>query len=226
MVRDQYGIIVQPNEDYNYLNPADPENQNRIDEGDSSFSTGINSFNGSLFDFNKMILFIKHKLLVRHPFSTRNTGTASHNDPAATSRDQVLAFFSGIFGQKNVDPKLIEACLHYANSWFVNKDFLSPANKLYLFKCAGKKAPVWLFLLGYLNQFLNILWDCFIDPYEDMHISSCINFVFGRYWIGFLYYCHPDLFKNIDNYFNGWRKREEIGRGLKYNIYHMVKYGL
>jgi hypothetical protein len=45
-----------------------------------------------------------------------------------------------------------------------------------------------------------------------------MNTVFGKRWIKFLYDNHPDLYKNIDVYFNGWRDRAEIGAALKRRI--------
>jgi hypothetical protein len=219
MLRDKYGIIVQPDEAYN---PMDPTTWDKVDEGDSAFSTGLNSAAGSMEDYKLMPLFIKDGKLVRHPYSDKNTGTAPHNNPAATSRDQVLAFFSGIAGKKNIDPVLIEACLNYAKGWRVNGDVLSPANKLYLYKCAGVDAPLWLKLIGYPNAAVDLLWNCFIKPNHEMNQAVVANMVYGYRWLKLLQKWHPDLYGNLTEYFSGWRKRPEIAEGLINMIKRMV----
>jgi len=215
MKRDIHGIIVQDAKE-------DPSYQ---DGGDSAFSTGLMAFGGSKRDFDLMPLFIQDGQLVRHPFQDANTGTAPHNDPKATSRDQVLAFFSGIAGKNyfNTDSEdrlklfmVRTAATNYARSWRVNSDVLSFSNKLYLYKCCdvGSLAPLWLELLGRLNLFIDIIFACFINPKHEVNQITAAACVYGKGWAWLLYKLHPDLFGNLNEYFGGWRNRQEIADAM------------
>ena len=198
MRRDKYGIIIQTaTEDVNYE-----------DGGDSAFSTGLMAFSGSPQDAMLMHEFIVKGKLVRHPYQPK------WDDPKETSRDQVLAFFAGLCGGQSLGPErylVVESCLFYAKSWFVNKDILLFANKFYLYKCAGVTPPMWLYPLAYLHQALDLLWDCYIRPDEEMNQSICMNVVFGQRWISAMYRRHPNLLGNITKYFSGWRDKASIG---------------
>lgn len=200
--RDLYNIIGQTKDD------------GTMDFGDAAFSTGLMAFCGSEIDLELMPLFIKDHKLVRHPYSTQNTGTAPHNDTRATSRDQVIAFFAG----QSTNAHVVNACLNYAKSWKVNSDVLMPANKFFLYKCANVTPPLWLYPLAYFNQALNLLWDCFVAPKLDATSETnqavCMNIVFGKWWIRFLVRYHPNIYKSIFQYFGGWRKRSEIAQAL------------
>lgn len=189
MKRDEHGIIIQEG-DYESLSG-----------GDSAFTTGIMAFAGSKHDKELMPLFIINGKLVRHPYQE------TWNKPELTSRDQVIAFFAS----RNFNPLVHEACLNYAKSWWVNKDILMPADKLYLYKCAGSRPPLWLYPLAYVNQYLALLWDCFIKPDHEMNQSICKNTIFGKWFIETLYLYHPDVFRNVRQYYSGWRNKEEIG---------------
>jgi hypothetical protein len=48
-----------------------------------------------------------------------------------------------------------------------------------------------------------------------MNQATLMNCAFGRLWILFLLAFHPDLFKNLIEYFCGWRKRCELAYLLK-----------
>lgn len=223
MKRDEYGIIIQV-EGYQVKKGETviqngityTEGQSVDDGGDSAFSTGLMAFTGSEQDIALMPKFIKNGKVVRHPYQTINTGRAPHNDPAATSRDQVLAFFSGLRLQKRNEQNAVvfDACLEYAKSWRINTDICSPSNKLYLYKLAQKAPPFWLVPLGLLNHNIDFSVSMNFNPDHEMTQSTAINTIMGKDWLDALYRSHPDLFENLREYFSGWRKRAEIGERM------------
>lgn len=188
--RDENSIIVQ---------------QPEMDGGDSAFTTGIMAFSGSVIDMFVSRKFLINNQLVRHPYQTTNTGTAPHNDPKSVSRDQLVAFFScGLF------PREVE---QYAQSWFINSDFLSPVCRLYLYKLAEKRAPLYLYPLAYLNLILHLIWAATIMPKDDeLNQTALTCAVYGRSWLKLLLILRPDTYKNITEYFSGWRNKPEIGK--------------
>jgi hypothetical protein len=206
MRRDKYQIIVQ----------TAVEDPSYEDGGDSAFSTGLMAFCGSELDDHLMLYFITNGQLVRHPYQP------VYNDPKETSRDQVLAFFSGLMPD-NAFNSVRNACLNYAKGFRVNKDILTPAHKYYLYKRAGVEPSKLLTVLVYINQALNLVWDCYIKPDDEKNQAIVMNITFGKKWIQFLYKHHPDLYGNIDNYFNGWRDRGLIGLKLKNKIFYSIK---
>jgi len=206
--RDKYSIISQPNQD------------GTVDNGDSAFSTGLMAGSGSALDASLMPLFVKTGWLVRHPYSTDNTGTAPHNDPKATSRDQVVTFF---FGAKIANNAQVNAaCMRYARGWRINSDVLAPHYKLYLYKCAGEKPPLWLLILGTMFQTLSLLFDVYVKPDTEKNQSVAMNIVFGKPYITFLYKYHPNVFKNVNEYFCHWRQRCSIAAALNFKILESV----
>lgn len=227
MNRDEHGILIQI-KGYQ-LKKGEVIVQNGVtykegdsvnDGGDSAFSTGLNAFGGSEQDYQLMPLFIKDGKLVRHPFQTINTGTAPHNDPNATSADSVKGFFAGLHGRAN-EPSHAEvkkACLNYANGWRVNKDILTPANRVYLYKCADTKPPAWLLAMAYPIFSGEMVTNCFINPDHEQTQFSAMASIYGKSWIEFLYHNHPNLFKNLDDYFCEWRQRCEISVNMKAKI--------
>jgi hypothetical protein len=195
IIRDKYNIIVQ---------------QPDMDGGDSAFTTGIMAFSGSELDFELMQEFITlDNRLMRHPYQTTSTGDASHNDPASISRDQVISFYSGLFGKEYANLYLLLSCSKYADSWFVNRDFLSPMYRVYLYKLAELKAPLYLYPLAYLNLTLHLLWTRFTDHEMNQTVLTCV--VYGKPWLKVLKLVHKDLYGNIREYFGGWRSKPEIG---------------
>lgn len=203
MKRDKFGIIIQ----------ADESNPNYQDGGDSAFSTGLMAFCGSIEDIQLMPLFITDDFkLVRHPFQSANTGTHPHNDSRATSRDQVIAFFAGL--KWSHDITVAKACLKYAKGWRVNRDILGPAHKYYLYKLAGVEPSTTLAFFAELHQACSLVWDCYVKPNSEKNQSIVMNTIFGKRWIKFLYYNHPDLYANIHEYFDGWRDKKIIGDSL------------
>lgn len=188
--RDENSIIVQ---------------QPEMDGGDSAFTTGIMAFSGSVIDMFVSRKFLINNQLVRHPYQTTNTGTAPHNDPKSVSRDQLVAFFSC-----DLFPREAE---QYAQSWFINSDFLSPMYRLYLYKLAEKRAPLYLYPLAYLNLILHLIWAATIMPKDDeLNQTALTCAVYGRSWLKLLLILRPDTYKNITEYFSGWRNKPEIGK--------------
>lgn len=201
MLRDENNLIIQEGDDL------------WLSGGDSAFATGIMAFSGSKLDQELMPYFVfDNFFIVRNPYQER------WNRPELTSRDQVIAFFAGLpefkfFQAPNrfdLKVHLLRSCLHYAKSWRVNSDILSFNHKFYLYKCANATPPPWLYPLAYLNQALDLLWSCFIKPDHEMNQSIVMNCVFGKRWIRFLYKWHPDLEKNVKDYFCGWRNKCEV----------------
>lgn len=218
-MRDRYGIIIQ----------TEPNRPTYADGGDSAFSTGIMSMCTSIEDTLLMPKFIVGNKLVRHPHQ------AQHSTSDKTSRDQVIAFFSGLpyllsytsiyektFYRRALDTQ--RACLTYAKGYFVNKDILLPHVKMYLYKCAGKRPPLPLALLGYPFLLLMIIFDAFIKPTHEMNQSVCITYTMGRRWLKLLYKLHPDLIGNLEQYYvKEWRDKEFMFKEFKQLIERSVK---
>lgn len=195
IVRDSNGIIVQQ-----------PEG----DGGDSAFTTGIMAFSGSSTDIQLMRQFITPEFkLVRHPYQFHSTGTAPHNDPASISRDQVLAYFAGAC--YILTDRVQKACLGYASNWFVNSDILLPVNRVYLYKLARVRAPLYLYPLAYVNLTLHLVWTKLIAKDTELNQTALMCAVYGPKWLRLLHKLRPDLYTNINDYFSGWRSKSEIG---------------
>lgn len=205
MRRDKHGIIIQTaTEDLAYE-----------DGGDSAFSTGLMAMTGSEEDINLMHKFVDSTLkLVRHPYQP-----PKWTDSKETSRDQTIAFYRGLPELKRTSESSTYylarvACLHQASNWFVNKDILMPDVRMYLYKCAGSKVPPLIALFGWPLAFITLLWDCFVKPDHEMNQSICKNTIFGKWWIKTLLKWHPNLYGNVNEYFNGWRDKHEIGQRI------------
>jgi hypothetical protein len=193
--RDLYGIIVQHNKhDASYG-----------DGGDSLCRTGIMALCGSGIDKNVLWLFSTMNGMVRHPFQKE------WRSEVETSRDQIVC------GLASGD--LPSSALRYAKSGKVNKDWLDPSVRLYLYKIAGKKPPLWIKSLGWPWLYLSLLWNTKIKPDHEMNQFACICIVMGKWWSKKLIEKHPDIYKNIMEYWSGWRDQEEIGWALLRKLY-------
>lgn len=201
IVRDKYAIIVQ----HNY---KAPNNLNFRDGGDSDARQGIMAL---MNEEDKVLLsrFIIEGQVVRHPYQER------YNDPKETSRDQIVQYFASI--------KDSDIAYSYAKSWFINKDFLDPSVKLYLWKKSGKKVPLWLKITGTVNMFLSLLWNCFAQPDEEKNQFCCMCIEYGEFWVRFLYKHHPNIEKNINSYWDDWRDQKEIGETLITKMQQILK---
>ncbi len=198
--RDQHGIVVQ----HNFEQPsAVPDSASG---GDSAARTGVLAASGSAKDIANMPLFIKSAngadLLVRHPFM------GSYANTAETSRDQVVQYCVG------GGPSAASVALSYARLGWVNKDYLDPSVRFYLYKIAGVKAPLWIRLVGYPLLLASLLWNCFVKPNEELNQFTCICIVMGKFWARSLLKLHPSLEANMAAYWGGWRDQPEIANAL------------
>jgi hypothetical protein len=181
--RDQHGIIVQH-----------PD----MDGGDSLSRTSIMAISGSEQDRKLLLLFARGSLLCRHPYQTQS----GFNDPTSVSRDQVVC--AAMTGE------LLVQALHYADIGRVNKDWLDFGVRYAFYKRNGFTPPLTVRLLGPLNLFLSLLWNCFIRPDEEQNQFACICIGMGPWWCQQLCCWHPDIVGNIFDYFEGWRDQPEI----------------
>ena len=190
ITRDKYGIIVQ---------------QPSMDGGDSAARMGLYA----LTDDKDLSLFKEPEtgLLVRHPFQEM------WNTSRKTSRDQLVQFCVS----DNTAPK--EIALRYCKKWFINKDFLSPAVRLYLYKRADLKVPLWLKALGYTEMLLSLVWNTKIKPQEEMNQYACMCIVYGPWFSKQFIKWHPDIYLNISSYWDGWRDQAEVGDILRKALY-------
>lgn len=216
IVRDQYGIICQHNRDY----------PDYLDQGDSAARTGLMAMCESpqdLHNITEFLTFGKDGLkLVRHPHQLK------WNDSALTSRDQLIQWAAGTRGAELACYWIART---YATSWFINKDFLAPDVRLYLYKCAegcgpweasthhpyvSNKAPFYIKLLGYPLMFLSILWSCYATPNEEQNKMIAMCSIYGRNWLRLLVRLHPSIVNNLNTYWGGhpWRDQPEIAEAL------------
>ena len=191
--RDKAGVIVQHSLDNPFY----------ADGGDSAPRTGPMAAAGSTIDLANLAYFIsRDHRIVRHP------GQAEWNNPAKTSRDNVVQFMVA-----NQDCQRAAAS-QYARAGRVNADWLSPSVRLYLYKVARVKPPLLIFLLGYLNLAIDLIWNCKIKPDEEMNQFICMCTVYGQFWSAKLLQMHPNLELNLQGYWNKWRDNAEIGQAL------------
>lgn len=186
--RDEHGIICQHSLD-------DPD---YMDGGDSLRTTGIMALCGSQEDKALLPKFRTLKGHVRHPYQTLWA------EPSFTSRDQVVC---GIASSPT-------DAAFYVGKWKVNKDILDPGVRHYIRKCAGMELYWPWGLLGKSWLFLSLVWNTKIDPDAEMNQFACICIVMGPWWCDKLMTWHPDIFGNINSYWQGWRNQSEIGRAL------------
>lgn len=193
--RDSHGIIVQHNVDY----------PDYLDGGDSAARTGIMALCGSEQDQYNLSYFSDYTFkLVRHPHQNQ------WKDSSKTSRDQLIQWAAGV--SRCPTKMCVIVCIRYSESWFINKDFLSPDVLLYLYKCISRKAPMWLKITGYPMMFLSLLWSCFIVPNSEQNKIFCMCAVMGDWWLEKLVAWHPNLACNMMIYWCGypWRDQVEI----------------
>lgn len=215
IVCDDRKIVVQHRQseapDYKYK-----------DGGDSAGRTGPLSRWFRQHRKNMPLFVVKvddHYELVRHPDQDTIAEGAeyAHNDPRATSRDLVIMWAVGVDEDSTQEEK--DCCLHYAQKGWVNKDFLEPSVRLYLWQKSGYEVPLWLKLLGYPNLAISVLWNSFMAYDLEANQFTCMVIHFGKAWSWCFYKFHPNLEENIREYFapqspeypEGWRDQSEIG---------------
>jgi len=202
--RDKYNYIGQHNADY----------PDYLDFGDCARSTGLMAMAGSEIDQKLIDTFVIEELkIVRHPFDPM------WNKPEQTSRDQVMAWSAGI-NERNVEPlakaTCRAACYRYANYWFINKDVLLPHYKLALYRASKYNYSIFISILGWPLLLLHILYMCWIKPNAEQNQTIAMLRHFPL-WTRKLYLnLHPNVEKNISDYFDGypWRDQKEISAAI------------
>lgn len=209
--RDEIGIIVQHNSAYLTYRDA----------GDSASRTGLMAMAGSEVDKQLLWQFLtKDKELIRHPIDPK------WSDPLLTSRDQLVNWAGGAATlPKKWDNIVIFAALKkYSESNFINKDVLLPETRLFLYKCAGLQAPFWIKMLGYSLFFIKLVYNTKINPgiEQNQMISMCS--VYGKWWMRKLKAWHPDLERNLVEYWGGdeWRNQIEINVAISNYIQRII----
>lgn len=184
LARDTHGIIVQ--------HPS-------MDGGDSAARTGIAALKLEADVLNLERFMTKSGLLIRHPKQ------ADWNDPKKTSRDQLVQFCVS-------DNKVTALVANkYKDRWFINKDFLDPSVKLYLYACAKVAPPFWLNTIGCMWLFLSFIWNTEIKRWDEKNQFACMCIRFGPQWCHMLIRQHPNISKAIMDYWSGWRDQKELG---------------
>lgn len=200
VVRDNNNIIVQ-----HYQN--DPlYGENGGDGGDSSRSTGIMALFGSRIDQEVIDYHCTDKGFVRHPKQ------APWNDTSNFSRDQLLCLIAGLYKAKKYKKIRREFYRQYWKGICPNGDLLGPefywhvilSGKIYFF--------YWLFPIGYLFQFLHIIWATQIDPDKEQNQTICMTTVSGLLWLWV--FMHPYWKTSIRNYWSKWRDQDEIAKHI------------
>jgi len=177
-----------------------------IDATDSSFLTGMLGLFGS--DEEDQRRHINNDLkLVRN----KNLDAWSKS-PLNTSRDQLIAWAS----VKAKDPITRLVMQDYASKRFINKDILLPHLRLYLYKQAESKAPLWLRIVGPIIMFLDIGLFCTIQntkKVEEQHEINqilCLCNSYGKWALIMFFELHNTPDENMKDYFCGWRNQGEI----------------
>lgn len=198
--RDEKGFICQ----------HDLSNPSYMDGGDTACRTGIMSLCEAGQDSELMPKFFFKNTgfigLVRHPFQG-----PKWNDPKETSRDQLVAYASGLWGKYTTLAKELRD--FYSSGW-INKDFLAPDVRNHLDLRAGGKGS-WL---GFQWLKMSILWSCKVKPNEEQNQIICMVIVAGGKYKEMYRKLHPDIKKNLMDYWGGWRDQKEIGEALYWKL--------
>lgn len=201
------------------------------DFGDSCSRTGIMSMTGSAVDSKNMPLFVVNNRLVRYPYKYQKSEPVNgslvllpaeyhFNDSSLTSRDNLVQWAAG----DNSSVIVRNCILSYAQGWFINKDFLDPSVRLYLYKRAGAEPPLYIKLLGYPLLFMSMFWNSKAQPNQEMNQFTAIMISMGQEWIEGFSALHPDLVGNILSYYNGWRDQPEIGLAYAVKIFDEIEH--
>ncbi len=176
-----------------------------IDYTDNAFLTGMLGLFGSKQE-DQIRHLDENLMLVRNPHGDEWSSSCLN-----TSRDQLVAWASvkglGVVGL---------VMLQYAEHWFINKDILMPHVRLYLYRQAWVKAPLWLKALGYPMMFLDIIFFCLtsnMKKVEDQHEINqmlCLCNSYGRWALKLFFKLHKSPDENMKDYFCNWRNQCEI----------------
>lgn len=197
----------------------DQENK-RLDAGDAPRATGPSALKNKI-DHDNLARFLKFVLengklkfvgLVRHPIQNIIAKDAkyAYNDERSTSRDQLIGYCVAFHSE------YVKAVAGYfCKKWFINKDFLNPAVRLYLHVCAEIEPSRSLKVIGRFWMNLEMWWNTKKRPDHEMNQFACMCIKLGGYWSHRLLTEHPNLRKNLEDYWNvPWRNQGEIAEIL------------
>lgn len=198
----------------------------RLDGGDSAAWAGVLSHR-NLQDRSNLELFCvwvdDHFELVRHPLQEIKAEGMKFpfNDPRSMSRDNLILWAGGV--NKDSPEICKDTCLYYAEKGFVNKDILDFAARLFLYEKSGKPVPKDIKYFGIKfelvkwakrNLKLSMWWNTEYKPNEEMNQFTTLMIHFGTPWSLEFYHRHPNIEKNLIDYFEGWRNLIEGRQSL------------
>jgi hypothetical protein len=212
--RDADGYICQhSNEDPNYL-----------DGGDTAMRSGFAAICGMPEDRILLADFeITPGQLTRHPKQE------PLNNPNNFTRDQLICWSAGsttISRYNQAMRRVFWACIKRGfraqnseadypgtTKKFPNgRDLLSPGDVYFLSVCAFGRGPgSWIFsILGLPWLLLTLFVSCKLNPKGEQNQLLCQGFVIGKWMTRLHYKLHPNLAKNLHDYWGGWRDQHEL----------------
>lgn len=184
------------------------------DGGDSSNRTGIMATFFSPIDMNICRNFHHGKgRFVRHPKQWKYCDPNTDNQKHRFSRDQLLPLISGL-SVAGEDKILREALFFRLKRSFFglfaleqNYDILAPNHIFMLILAARFRWLYWLGPIGYFFHFLNMIWSCFMKPYDEPNQFICECIIYNTEKI--YKWLHPDYKKALRDYWDGFPFRDQ-----------------
>jgi hypothetical protein len=204
---------------YHVVGQHDPNDLSYLDFGDASRSTGILSLFGSAIDMNLCrIHYYGNGKFYRQPEQTPWNNTDNF------SRDQLVPLIGGLWraGEKQILREALFFRLKRSLFGLIgleqNFDILAPNHLFMLILAARFRLLYFLGPIGYFFHFLNMIWSCFIKPWDEQNQFICECMVFGTAKI--YKKLHPDYKKAIMNYWGGFpfRDQPELGKQIINNL--------
>lgn len=209
IVRNSAGHIGQ----HDILNP------NYLDFGDCANRTGIMALCGSKQDQKLLTSFyIGNGYCVRHPFQE------PHNTANTFSRDQAIPYMAGLYKARYYETANAVLKRIMSNSCFMSNthfhpslikkefphepDFCHPGVIWHFILCAKAYRLYWIAPIGYFFQILDLLWACYVKPFDEQNQNFCMFYVSGL--LGLYLRLHPDFDKAMSDYWRGWRDQKEF----------------
>jgi hypothetical protein len=203
--RDIKGYIGQHNADF----------PDYFDMGDSSRSVGLMAMAGSELDQFLLWDLVKFNPEDGEHCFARHPKDVVWKDYKKMSRDQVLCVAAGLH---NAEPRYhtfltMKALVDTAKRGRVNKDVLLPHHKLVLLRAARFYTPLHIEVSGRVLLFLHLLLNAWITPGSEQNQTIAMLSIMPKWWLRLFNKLHPNLEKNIMNYFGGypWRDQKELG---------------
>lgn len=209
IIRDENQIILQ----------HDIFNRSYADGGDSAARCGIMALCGSYID-QKIIakFYIGNGYCVRHPLQF------PHNSSNTFSRDQAIQYMAGLWRSKYNETanailkRIISDYCFMSNTHFhpslVKKefpqgpDFCHPGVMWHFILCAKAYRYYWLAPIGYLFQICDLIWACFVKPFDEQNQAFCMFAVSGL--LPLYLKMHPDFRLAMSDYWLRWRDQKQI----------------